>query len=531
MEPGATAALLFVTVLVVALGVGLGVLAVVLFLRGRKATQKWNEASEQARNIAERNDLLQREVEQLSRYRGIVDVEAHAATLRAEAEQYAAQVNAEARRVWDTANANSLSLREQAQAEAAAVVAEGRRQAEEVVASVAGAAAEVRRLEQAATGIKNIIAGYGDQYVLPTAGLLDELAEEFGFTEPGETLTKARETTKEMVRRGVAATCDYVEANRRTTAIAFVLDAFNGKVDTVLADIRHDNYGTLAQKVHDAFNVVNYNGTAFRNARITQEYLAARLAELQWGVVVQELKLRQREEQRVLKERIREEERAQREFERAQREALKEEEALRKALEKARREVEKATDEQRSQFQQQLQELTEKLRAAEEKNQRAVSMAQQTKSGHVYVISNIGSFGEEVFKIGMTRRLEPLDRVRELGDASVPFEFDVHALISSNDAPSLENALHKCFVRRQVNKVNPRKEFFRVNLGEIRAEVERLGATASWTLEAECRQYRETQSIERAMAAQSFDERAWEEQQLREHEVSAMTVDDADAAL
>src|SRR5690606_34772275 len=134
------------------------------------------------------------------------------------------------------------------------------------------------------------------------------------------------------------------------------------------------------------------------------------------------------------------------------------------------------------------------------KNQRALSMAQQTRSGNVYVISNVGSFGEEVFKIGMTRRLEPLDRIRELGDASVPFEFDVHAMIYSEDAPKLERELHKSFLRAQMNKVNPRKEFFRVNLTSIREQVETLGIEATWTMAAEARQFRETQALEKELA-------------------------------
>jgi len=124
-------------------------------------------------------------------------------------------------------------------------------------------------------------------------------------------------------------------------------------------------------------------------------------------------------------------------------------------------------------------------------------MAQQTKSGHVYIISNVGSFGEHVFKIGLTRRLEPLDRIRELGDASVPFEFDVHALIQSDDAPALEHALHKKFVGSQMNKVNPRKEFFRLQLSDIRVEIERLNIQVAWTMIAEARDYRETLAVER----------------------------------
>jgi T5orf172 domain/Domain of unknown function (DUF4041) len=284
--------------------------------------------------------------------------------------------------------------------------------------------------------------------------------------------------------------------------------------------VRHDNFGTLEQKIKDAFGVVNYNGKAFRNARITPDYLQARVDELRWAVVVQELKLKEREEQRALKERIREEERAQKEFERAMKEAEKEEELLRKAMEKARREIEKASDEQKAKYETQLAELAEKLRVAEEKNQRALSMAQQTKAGHVYVISNVGSFGEHVYKIGLTRRLEPQDRIRELGDASVPFDFDVHALIRCDDAPALERELHKRFMRAQVNKVNPRKEFFRLPLHEIRNAVETRGCQAQWSLTAECRDYKETQAIEKAMASQSFAEGAWAKRQLEEHDAA-----------
>ena len=122
-------------------------------------------------------------------------------------------------------------------------------------------------------------------------------------------------------------------------------------------------------------------------------------------------------------------------------------------------------------------------------------MAQQTKRGHVYVISNIGSFGENIYKIGMTRRLDPMDRIRELGDASVPFPFDVHAIIFSEDAPSLENTLHKAFENKRVNLVNPRKEFFDVTLAEIEAVVHENNASIQFTQIAEARDFRETKAI------------------------------------
>ncbi len=123
-------------------------------------------------------------------------------------------------------------------------------------------------------------------------------------------------------------------------------------------------------------------------------------------------------------------------------------------------------------------------------------MAQQTKSGHVYVISNIGSFGENVYKIGMTRRLEPLDRVRELGDASVPFKFDVHAMIYSEDAPELENSLHKVFNNKRVNHINRRREFFNINLSEIKKVVKENHGEIEFIKDAEAKEYRESLVIQ-----------------------------------
>jgi hypothetical protein len=115
-----------------------------------------------------------------------------------------------------------------------------------------------------------------------------------------------------------------------------------------------------------------------------------------------------------------------------------------------------------------------------------------TKSGYVYVISNIGSFGEGVYKIGMSRRLEPMDRVRELGGASVPFPFDVHMMISCDDAPSLENALHRELHKQRLNKVNFRKEFFRVDLELIRNVVETNHGEVDFVADAEALEYHGT---------------------------------------
>jgi hypothetical protein len=236
-------------------------------------------------------------------------------------------------------------------------------------------------------------------------------------------------------------------------------------------------------------------------------------------VAVQELKLKEKEEQRLIKEQIREEERARREYEKAIKEAAKEEEMLKKLMEKARKELSEANEQQREKYEQQLNDLNEKLKLAEEKNQRAISMSQQTRSGHVYVISNVGSFGEDVYKIGMTRRLEPSDRVKELGDASVPFSFDIHAMIFSDDAPKLEHELHKTFMKNQMNKVNLKKEFFKVNLKEIREKIENQGIHAKWTMVAEAKEYKESLALENAFANNTFDQESWINSQLQNNNI------------
>jgi len=154
------------------------------------------------------------------------------------------------------------------------------------------------------------------------------------------------------------------------------------------------------------------------------------------------------------------------------------------------------------------------LAEAEAKNQRALSMAQQTRKGTVYVVSNVGSFGDEVFKIGMTRRLEPGDRIKELSDASVPFEFDVHAMIACDDAPRLEAELHAEFEDLRINRVNYRKEFFRLPVDRLRTAVANRAVDVSFTMVAEAREYRESL----ALSKMTPDERA----KYTEHQQSSV---------
>jgi len=459
----------------------------------------------------------QEKVSQLSKYEGVADAEQEAARIIALAESEANADKVTAKDMAEKAKSSLQAAQSAAElqlkntdAEAARIVASAQEKAIEIAGDAYKAMENAEEYKKTAAAMKNIIEGYGDQYLKPTYSLLDELAEDFSFTDAGQELKKARDASAKMVKNFSAAKCEYVEANRSSTAIAFVIDAFNGKVDSILSKTKKDNFGTLEQKIKDSYQLVNNNGKAFRNAAITPEYLAARLNELKWACTVSELKDKEQEEQRRIREQMREEEKARREYERAQKEAEKDEEMLRKAMEKATAMLESASAEKKAEYEAKLEDLRKKLVEAEEKGKHALSMAQQTKRGNVYVISNIGSFGENVYKVGMTRRLEPLDRVRELGDASVPFPFDVHAIIESDDAPTLETALHQELALMQMNKVNPRKEFFKLSLSDIKSLVDKKGLQANWTMVAEAAEYRETLAIEKAMQEDPEVKKKWQ---------------------
>jgi hypothetical protein len=480
----------------------------------KKQEREINEWNKSADEWDERSAEFESQIKRLSKYRGIADADERANKLLQvsdakskrmiqEAKDKALEISRKAQVELDKANAGSKNI-----------ISDAKRKAEEIAGDAYEALKNKTVYEEIARAMKNIIEGYGDQYILPTHSILDDLAEEFSHKDAAKKLKKAKNRTNNMILMGTAATCDYVEAYRKKEAIHFIIDAFDGKVDAILSKVKHDNVGTLERKVKDTFNIANHHGRAFRNARITDEYLKARLDELKWASVVHMLKVQEREEQRRIKEQLREEARARREYEKAMREAAKEEKMLHKAMEKAQAQIEKATSEQKVIFEQKLRELQEKLVEAEERNKRAMSMAQLTRRGHVYIISNIGSLGENIYKIGLTRRLEPLDRVKELGDSSVPFSFDVHAMILNDNAPALENKLHKHFVLNQLNKVNHRKEFFRANLKEIREEIEKMGLEVKWTMTAEATEYRETLAIEKAIEENPKLKEDWLNRQL-----------------
>jgi hypothetical protein len=449
--------------------------------------------------------------------RQLADALKEAASLRAEAQRLMEQTRVAATDERAQAVQRAKALRDQADAllnqatrDAGRIMAEAEKRAERIGGDAYRALREKELLEQAAEAMRNNIEGYGDRYLIPSHSLLDDLSVEFGYASAGASLKSALDLSRRMVEQGEAATCDYVEAERRKTAIQFVIHAFNGDVASILAGVKSDNYGTLAQEIRDAFSTINKDGGAFRNARILPAYLDARLAELKWAVVVQEMARQRQEQQRVEREKMRDEALAKREQAEKLREAEKLEELKKLAVEENERELAEAKKklaaaaaEDRVKWEQRVSELEQRYQGASEDlavaTEQKFQISQLTKVGSVYILSNEGSFGPGVYKIGETQR-EAEVRVYELGGASVPFEFDIHAVIKTEASRELEHKLHKKFIDMRVNKRNPRKEYFRVSLKEIRQEIEKLKqeytGEITWTEEAAATQWRESQKID-----------------------------------
>lgn len=224
------------------------------------------------------------------------------------------------------------------------------------------------------------------------------------------------------------------------------------------------------------------------------EYLFIDAVKIEYNYYVKKEQARQ--EQLALKQQMREEAEERKLLEQ-QRKKIEQEEAKYQAeIEKANEALSNTEDEaQIATLKSKILELQGQLSDVTIKKDE-ISKLQNGKAGNVYVISNLGSFGENVFKIGMTRRMDPQERVDELGSASVPFKFDVHSFIFSDDAVNLENKLHTILNDKRVNKVNMRKEFFYSTLDELEALVNELDPTAEFNKTMLAEEFRQSQSTD-----------------------------------
>lgn len=345
---------------------------------------------------------------------------------------------------------------------------------------------------------------------------LDEtiLLQEFGMYSPiydfansemyKDRLDAIRTEQKNMILFKTAATCSAnwtvngSEAQGRVMTnqnIKQILRCFNDECDMLISKVKFNNIAAFFEKIRKSYDALNRMNT--KNAvSISHEYLELKIQELQLAYEYVVKKQEEKEEQRRIREQMREEARLQKEIEEARKDIEKEQKHYINALLKLNKQIDSCDElekeillEKKAEIEKHLSDLDLAIKDIDcrEANKRA---------GYVYIISNIGSFGENIYKIGMTRRLDPMERVEELGDASVPFKFDVHAMIFSDDAPTLETALHHAFENKKVNMINGRREFFNVTLEEIEEVVKaNYDKTVEFIKIPQAEQYRESQKI------------------------------------
>ena len=282
---------------------------------------------------------------------------------------------------------------------------------------------------------------------------------------------------------------------------ALCLRAFNVECDSAISGVRFNNVDRCEKRIKKSFDAIIKLGTIM-NVQIVKQYYELKLQELylahEYAVKKQDEKDRLRE----IREQEREAARAQKELEEARKYIIKEQQHYQSALEKVKEQLSSCSDQkQRVELSRKYAEIQQQCESIDHRIQDIDYRAANQKAGYVYVISNIGAFGENVYKIGMTRRLEPSDRIDELSGASVPFKFDIHAMIFSDDAPALEARLHQAFEKQKVNMVNSRKEFFHISLSEIKRVIH--GAhdkTVEFIEFAPAEHYRESMKIRNALS-------------------------------
>lgn len=340
------------------------------------------------------------------------------------------------------------------------------------------------------------------------------LVQEFGLYKPQysfasaldykEALAEIRASQKSLIKNKQAVTGNNNwqvngSASKGKKMVSdtqkLLLRAFNVECDELISKVRYTNFDTSLNRIYKSAEAISKLGVIM-SISITQQYLSAKVSELRLAFEYQLKQQQEKEELKAARAEQREQAKLQKELENERRKMEKEQSHYQTALNRLQAQLAQHPDDpdlldKMNQLDSRLSDID---KALNDIDYRQANM----KAGYVYVISNIGAFGENVYKIGMTRRLNPQDRVDELGDASVPFNFDVHAMIFSDNAPALEAALHRAFENRKLNMVNQRREFFYVTLDEIKEVIKQnFDKTVEFTDVPDAEQYRVSEKMRR----------------------------------
>lgn len=337
------------------------------------------------------------------------------------------------------------------------------------------------------------------------------LFQDFGLYEPHysfansdmykKQLIAIRDAQKQAIKNGEAVTGNLawqvngssVQGKKLVQSMQkLLLRAFNAECDDVIEHVKYNNIDAAQKRICKSAEAISKLGKIM-SISVSQRYYNLKIQELYLAFEYQRKKEEEKEAQREARARMQEEKKLAEEIERERKKLEKEQSHYLNEVHRLSTQIEGATGEHKQELTDRYDKLTTRLNEISEEFKAVDYREANQKAGYVYIISNIGSFGENVYKIGMTRRLDPQDRVDELGSASVPFKFDVHAMIFSDNAPALEATLHKAFANKKVNLVNQRKEFFNVTLDEIKEVVyTNFDDTVEFVELPMAEQYRET---------------------------------------
>lgn len=365
---------------------------------------------------------------------------------------------------------------------------------------------ELEETEKQLEDVKKELVLYEDEVNMQSFGFYQPKYDFIDSVAYKERLDFIRKKQKEMVKEKRAAVCNTeweVGGNKRkgqamtNDNIKQIIRTFNTECDSIINKVTYNNIENSEKRIRKSFEQLNKLNKRV-DVTITNKYLSYKLQEL---YLAHEYKLKKEEEKEALREareREKEEKKLQKELEREKKKFDKENNKINTELEQAKQELIKANEEEKAKLEAEI----AKLQAALDKNNEEIEKIDKYRetpgAGYVYIISNVGSFGENVFKIGVTRRDNPEDRIRELSSASVPFKFDSHVFIFSDKAYDLESSLHERFDKQRVNKVNMRKEFFRISMDDVKQIVEEnKGAVHSFVEHPDNEEYIDTLRIER----------------------------------
>ncbi len=336
----------------------------------------------------------------------------------------------------------------------------------------------------------------GEDLTLYTEKILFETFDNFSSEELKNKLSTLKLEQKQLIEDdnaikpvSVKYTDKSVERNNKKQ----LLSCFEAECNIIFQNLKFSNIDKSRDKIIKIFNSLN-NIFKTDDINLSDDFLNLKLKEFNILIEIAKKQQEEKETQKAIREQMIEEEKVRKEIEKEKIKIEKEEKQFNNEISKMLSYLQKANNDVEKQiYADKIKELEEKIKLLEKDKENVLQRETNTRAGFVYIISNIGSFGENVFKIGMTRRLEPMDRISELSSASVPFPFDVHALIFSDDAPSLENSLHKYFQDKSINKVNLRKEFFKIDIEELKNYIlDNLGLSIKFVDIPEAEQYRES---------------------------------------